>query len=258
MVDSQTLSEYRNTESTHAAALNRLFQQQDDETGVFLNAAHPEVLQHLRALQRPIILDKDMVLIDEKDQAIPGARELVNGLRTIGNVIIMTTGSGRTAIMENLKTEGLWHDDMVLMDLPTFEFMNTGSDFVIRQNHGKKEEIIQEWCRNEELSEPQTVELKRQIPAYKRAAPLFNQPQDIIMIDDSPQAVTHNPGIHGIRVHRQRHDRMPDNPALITVNTDSNCATVSVDRDDPSHCSQQYPKIIEYVRNFYTSPQGGA
>ncbi len=160
----------------------------------------PEVLQTLRAIPKPILVDLNGVLLNNLHpiQPNPAARGLLHLLGEFGQVIILTTSSDWKKIQELLLQHRLWTPQTIMINDQNFSFLGTyGSQEAVN--------IYREYI---EMKRAQGVNvsfdaLEGSSTADKRVAPIFMRPFPIPLIDDSPAATTdRNPGIRGIRVVR--------------------------------------------------------
>ncbi len=100
------------------------------------------VLPLIRALSRPVCVDLNNVLINNSDPVVanPEASRFLNILRSTGNVFIVTTADSWQYQHDHLQRFRLWHEDMILMTYPTWQFMH-------EWHSSQKDELVDDYIR---------------------------------------------------------------------------------------------------------------
>lgn len=157
-----------------------------------------EVIEDIRKLPRPIAVDFNNVIANNNSPLAlnPDASAFLQGLRQIGNVVIVTSASGWEAVQGFLQEHGLWSKDMVLMTAPTYEFISQWQEENPKAKELRKEFLVMAQQLGWQYEEDDLV----QAPAGKAVAPIFGKPFEVPIIDDSSFATRHNPGMLGINV----------------------------------------------------------
>lgn len=164
----------------------------------------PEILQLMRTLPRPIVVDFNGVLFDNEEPLTPNpeASAALARLREMGTVVIATGARDWEGISTLLKTHQLWHDDMVLMCVDNYGYMHEqGGVRVEPETTELARKTFDEYIT---LAKERGIDYSRADfewpPAYKRLAPVFQRSFPIPIIDDWAVATNDNPGMNGILV----------------------------------------------------------
>ncbi|GEM_PF-2858154 len=184
---------------TNIAMLNRHFR---NKGSVYT----PTMLARIRGLPRPIAVDFNGLFANTSSplKVNPQAREAMEKLKTIGNVVIATSSQSWLSVCRFLREHKLWSDDIVLMTAQNYynqedEDLGIGyaeADIAERE----AEEYI--YLSRSQISPRayRLIDLRTGLTLDKRVAPIFMKPFLVPMLDDAPAATATNPGMLGILV----------------------------------------------------------
>lgn len=181
----------------------------------FLNAKFKEgtradeVLDQLRRLKRPVLIDFNNVIADNERVLTlnPQAPEALSKLHASTDIIIVTTAENWEYVHTFLVENKLWTDDLILMVPNNYRFMSQHAlDGGINMSGQAEDQsaikLITEYIefrKNNGMNiEPEMF--RGMNVSRKQLAPLFQKPYDIPIIDDGYDAVKDNPGMLGVPV----------------------------------------------------------
>lgn len=171
-----------------------------------------EVIDKLRLLSKPVLIDFNNVLVNNKKPLVvnPEASVFMDTVNLIGDPVVVTTATDWKGISETLRQFGLWSEKMILMSGNVWELMaspedDPGVEGLIRDYfRDTSRELVDRYLHNSPL-------------AQKRIAPLFGKKFDIPLIDDAHIATVNNPGILGLRVRYFEPGEAPISAEVLTI-----------------------------------------
>lgn len=154
-----------------------------------------DVVEHIRKFPKPIAVDFNNVLANNTSPIVvrPEAASFLLQLREIGNVFIVTSATGWMAVQKIMDQSRIWSDDMVLMTMPNWRF--------VQDDYSKGRQVREEYLKL--AGEAGLGITQEQLVAQrgpKRVAPIFGKPWLVPIIDDYEDVTENNPGMLGIRV----------------------------------------------------------
>ncbi len=195
-----------------------------------------EVLDDLRALEKPILVDFNNVLASNAIPFIPNpqGKPFLDVLRSVGDIVIATTARNWDLVHQHLVENGMWNDEIILMTPHNWGFLGS-SDQAIGESKVAKENLLVSY---RETLKKRGIEVSEDdldvVATMKPLPPLFNKSFDIPLVDDSGMATLHPfPGILGINTK----------------------PFIDEEKEKYRDVSQgvSLPEAAEQVRNYYSS-----
>ncbi len=162
------------------------------------------VLDDLRRLKRPILVDFNNVLVNNNSPIIcnPQGLEFMREVRPLGDVIVATTASSWQRVHDHLQSFSMWSDDVILMVSRNWDFLSGSRSMIYGETKQAADDLKRAYIvhmRNRGVTI--TLDDLNVVAAAKPLAPLFMKPFDIPLVDDWLPAAKHPyPGTLPIQV----------------------------------------------------------
>lgn len=158
-----------------------------------------EIVDKLQSIPKPIVVDFNNVLANNRYPLTvnPAAKEFIDKLSSIGNVIIATTASGWDIVHDFLENNGLWKEEMILINGGSLEnatVPTSSLDPIITELVTKQIDLIKKAGKEVQIRDFHSA------VAGKKISHLFGKSFEIPIIDDNYRAVNDNPEMFGIWV----------------------------------------------------------